>query len=48
MKTMISKCKSLIEKVNIGLISTENSASEVGHTYLRLKKKGEKANDTRA
>lgn len=49
MKTMISKCKSLIETLNSGLISTENSASEVGHTHLALKKRGgAKANDIRA
>lgn len=40
MKNMIGKCKSLIEAVNSRLISTENSASEVGHTHLGLEKKG--------
>ena len=40
MKNMIGKCKSLIEAVNSRLISAQNSASEVGHTNLGLKKKG--------
>lgn len=39
MNILIGKCMCLIEAVNSRLISTENLATEVEHTCLRLRKK---------